>query len=93
MLLLHQRQEYQSDDIATTLLLTGSSDRTILVSLHSFLTFKYKSQLDSLDHAAELLETSVRHFTLGLDDLILSMLTCFLEHFSDAGHQVTDLFN
>ncbi|KAL9986780.1 hypothetical protein ACROYT_G000975 [Oculina patagonica] len=31
MLLLHQRQEYQNEDIATTLLLTGSSDRTILV--------------------------------------------------------------
>ena len=33
MLLLHQRQEYQNEEIAATLLLTGSSDRTILVSL------------------------------------------------------------
>ena len=33
MLLLHQRQEFQNEEIAATLLLTGSSDRTILVSL------------------------------------------------------------
>ncbi|XP_066020812.1 WD repeat-containing protein 41 isoform X2 [Pocillopora verrucosa] len=31
MLLLHQRQEYQNEETATILLLTGSSDRTILV--------------------------------------------------------------
>ena len=33
MLLLHQRHEFQNEEIAATLLLTGSSDRTILVSL------------------------------------------------------------
>ncbi|XP_073244644.1 WD repeat-containing protein 41-like isoform X2 [Porites lutea] len=31
MLLLHQRHEFQNEEIAATLLLTGSSDRTILV--------------------------------------------------------------
>lgn len=31
MLLLHQRQEYQNEETANILLLTGSSDRTILV--------------------------------------------------------------